>query len=95
VRAGLDVLKPRGVLVQLGLGGDMSLPQNQIVAKEIEMRGSFRFHDEFALAVDLINNRRVDVKPLLTGIYPMDEAVAAFEIAGDRTQSMKVQIAFA
>lgn len=95
VRAGLDVLKPRGVLVQLGLGGDMSLPQNLIVAKEIEMRGSFRFHDEFALAVDLINNRRVDVKPLLTGIYPMDEAVAAFEIAGDRTQSMKVQIAFA
>ena len=94
VRAGLDVLKPRGVLVQLGLGGDMSLPQNLIVAKEIEMRGSFRFHDEFALAVDLINNRRVDVKPLLTGIYPMDEAVAAFEIAGDRTQSMKVQIAF-
>jgi L-idonate 5-dehydrogenase len=95
VRAGFDVLKPRGVLVQLGLGGDMSLPQNLIVAKEIEMRGSFRFHDEFALAVDLINNRRVDVKPLLTGIYPMDEAVAAFEIAGDRTQSMKVQIAFA
>jgi L-idonate 5-dehydrogenase len=95
VRAGLDVLKPRGVLVQLGLGGDMSLPQNLIVAKEIEMRGSFRFHDEFALAVDLINNRRVDVKPLLTGIYPMDEAVAAFEIASDRTQSMKVQIAFA
>ncbi|MER9684452.1 MULTISPECIES: L-idonate 5-dehydrogenase [unclassified Mesorhizobium] len=95
VRAGLDVLKPRGVLVQLGLGGDMSLPQNLIVAKEIEMRGSFRFHDEFALAVDLINNRRVDVKPLLTGIYPMDEAVAAFEIAGDRNKSMKVQIAFA
>ncbi|MER8523651.1 L-idonate 5-dehydrogenase [Mesorhizobium sp. M1076] len=94
VRAGLDVLKPRGVLVQLGLGGDLSIPQNLIVAKEIEMRGTFRFHEEFGLAVDLINRCRVDVKPLLTGIYPLDEAVAAFDIAGDRNKSMKVQIAF-
>ncbi|MER8733936.1 L-idonate 5-dehydrogenase [Mesorhizobium sp. M1227] len=94
VRAGLDVLKPRGVLVQLGLGGDLSIPQNLVVAKEIEMRGTFRFHEEFAIAVDLINRRRVDVKPLLTGIYPLDEAVAAFDIAGDRNKSMKVQIAF-
>jgi len=94
VRAGLEVLKPRGVLMQLGLGGDVSISQNLIVAKEIEIRGSFRFHDEFALAVDLINHRRVDVKPLLSGIYPLDQAVAAFEIAGDRNKSMKVQIAF-
>lgn len=35
VRSGLEVLKPRGVLVQLGLGGDVSIPQNLVVAKEI------------------------------------------------------------
>ena len=94
VRAGLEVLRPRAVLVQLGLGGDVSIPQNMIVAKEIEMRGTFRFHEEFALAVELINARRVDLKPLLTGVFKIDEAVAAFELAGDRSKSMKVQIAF-
>jgi L-idonate 5-dehydrogenase len=94
VRAGLDVLAPRSVLVQLGLGGDMSLPQNVIVAKEIEIRGTFRFHEEFGLAVDLINRKRVDLKPLLTGVFGIDDAVAAFEAAGDRNRSMKVQIAF-
>jgi L-idonate 5-dehydrogenase len=94
VRAGLDVLAPRSVLVQLGLGGDMSLPQNVIVAKEIEIRGTFRFHEEFGLAVDLINRKRVDLKPLLTGVFGIDDAVAAFEAAGDRNKSMKVQIAF-
>ncbi len=94
VRAGLEVLKPRGILMQLGLGGDVSLPQNVIVAKEIDMRGSFRFHEEFALAVDLINRRRVDVKPLLTSIFDLDDAVAAFEAAGDRSRSMKVQLSF-
>ena len=94
VRAGLDVLRPRGVLVQLGLGGDIAIPQNLVVAKEIEIRGTFRFHTEFALAVDLINRRRVDLKPLLSGTYPLEEAARAFEAAGDRSRSMKVQLAF-
>ena len=94
LRLGLEVLKPRGVLIQLGLGGDISVPQNMIVAKEIEIRGSFRFHEEFGLAVDLINSRRVDLKPLLTEVLPLKDAEKAFQLAGDRARAMKVQIAF-
>ena len=94
LRGGLEILKPRGILLQLGLGGDVSIPQNLIVAKEIEIRGSFRFHEEFALAVDLINRKRVDLKPLLTAVMPLAEAEAAFRLAGDRARAMKVQIAF-
>jgi len=94
VRSGLEVLKPRGILVQLGLGGDISLPQNTIVAKEIEMKGTFRFHEEFGQAVDLINQKRVDFSQLLSEIYPVADAVKAFEVAGDRSRSMKVQLSF-
>ncbi len=94
LRNGLECLKPRGVLIQLGLGGDVSMPQNMIVAKEIEIRGSFRFHEEFGLAADLINRRRVDLTPLLTGVLPLEDAVKAFDLACDRSQAMKVQIAF-
>ncbi|NWJ25838.1 L-idonate 5-dehydrogenase [Rhizobium sp. RM] len=94
VRSGLEVLRPRSTVVQLGLGGDVSIPQNMVVAKEIEMKGTFRFHEEFGLAVDLINQGRVDLSPLLTSIYPIDDAVTAFEAAGDRSKSMKVQLAF-
>lgn len=94
VRSGLEVLRPRSVLVQLGLGGDVAIPQNMVVAKEIEMKGTFRFHEEFGLAVDLINHGRVDLKPLLTGVYPLEDVIAAFETAGDRSRSMKVQLAF-
>jgi L-idonate 5-dehydrogenase len=94
LRGALDVLRPRGILVQLGLGGDISIPQNTIVAKEIDIRGSFRLHEEFELAVDLIASRRVDVTPLLTDVFDIDRAVEAFETANDRTRAMKVQIAF-
>lgn len=91
---GLEVLRPRSVLIQLGLGGNISVPQNLIVSKEIEIRGSFRFHEEFELAVDLINKGRVDLKPLLTAVVPLVEAKRAFDLAGDRSQAMKVQIGF-
>ncbi|MCB8876398.1 L-idonate 5-dehydrogenase [Acidisoma silvae] len=94
LRAGMEVVRPRGTIVQLGLGGDMSVPQNMIVAKELLITGSFRFHEEFPLAVSLIDSGRVDLTPLLTGSYPIEEAVTAFERANDRKRAMKVQLAF-
>ncbi|MEP3330855.1 L-idonate 5-dehydrogenase [Sedimentitalea sp.] len=94
LRTGLDVLRRRSVLVQVGLGGDASLPLNLLVAKEIDLRGAFRFHPEFAEAVALINAGTLDLKSLLSARFPLDRAEQAFEMAGDRTRAMKVQIDF-
>ena len=94
LRDGLEVMRPRGVVVQLGLGGDVSLPQNMIVAKELAICGSFRFHAEFALAVRILNEARLDFAPVVTQTYPLRDALAAFEIAGDRQKAMKVLIDF-
>ncbi|MEP7300012.1 MAG: L-idonate 5-dehydrogenase [Caldimonas sp.] len=94
LRSGLEVMRPRGVVVQLGLGGDVSIPQNMVVAKELEIRGSFRFHHEFALAVRLINEKRVDLSPVVTRAFPMSEANEAFVLASDRKRAMKVLIDF-
>lgn len=95
LRDGLEVMRPRGIVVQLGLGGDVSLPQNVVVTKELSICGSFRFHAEFAEAVRLINDGRVDLAPLVTHTFPLTQARDAFELAGDRTRAMKVQIDFA
>ena len=94
LRDGLEVMRPRGTVVQLGLGGDVSIPQNLVVSKELSICGSFRFHTEFALAVRLINERRVDLSPVITRAFPMAEARAAFELASDRKRAMKVLIDF-
>jgi L-idonate 5-dehydrogenase len=90
----LELLRPRGVLAQLGLGGDSTIPMNLPVTKEISWLGSFRFHEEFARAANLIASGQINVAPLLSATVPIDEAAKAFQIAGDRNQSMKVQIAF-
>ena len=67
---------------------------NMIVAKEIELRGSFRFHPEFATAVQFLNEGLIDGKPVITRVMALDDAVQAFDLAADKTQSLKVQIDF-
>jgi L-idonate 5-dehydrogenase len=92
---GLAVVRPQGVVVQIGIAGaEMTLPMNLVVAKEIELRGTFRFHAEFALAVALIGGGLVDVMPLLTETIPLAQAREAFALAADRKRAMKVQLAF-
>lgn len=94
-RTAIDVLRPGAIAVQIGLGGDMTLPVGILTAKEIEWRGTFRFHTEFALAVALTNQGLIDVSPLISATFPFEQAVAAFELAADRSKAMKVQLSFA
>ncbi len=94
VGAGLEALRPGAVLVQLGLGGDASFPVNLLVAKEIEMRGSFRFHHEFAHAVQMIDRGEIDPMPLLSHRFGLEDAQAGFDMALDKSAAMKVQITF-
>ena len=91
---GIAALRPGGVIVQLGLGGDMQLPVQTLTAKELQLRGSFRFHAEFLTGVELMQKGLIDVKPLITQTVPLDEAKRGFQLASDRSQAMKVQIAF-
>ncbi len=92
---GLAAMRPRGVVMQLGLGGDMTIPMMLVTSRELDLRGSFRFHEEFATAVHLMQSGLIDVKPLISHTLPLDEAEQAFQIASDRAQAMKAQIAFA
>ena len=91
----LETVRPRGVVVAVGLGGDVELPMNTIVGREIELRGTFRFHEEFASAVGFIGSGLIDVTPVLSATVPIERAVEAFELAADRSRSMKVQLSFA
>jgi L-idonate 5-dehydrogenase len=94
LRGAFDVLRPRGIIVQLGLGGEMNLPVNTLVAKEFDWRGTFRFHEEFGVAVELMNKGLADLKPLISATVPYRDAGRAFALAADRTQAMKVLLDF-
>jgi len=72
----IPAMRPGGIIMQLGLGGDMTLPVQAMTAKELELRGSFRFHEEFFTAVAMMQAGRINVKPLITHSFALDDAAA-------------------
>jgi len=83
-----------GVIVQVGTLPPEPLPfvVNDVMAKELDLRGAFRWGIEFDWAVEYLASRKVDVRPLLTGQFPLVDAVAAFHAAADKNLSTKVQL---
>ncbi|ASP95469.1 alcohol dehydrogenase catalytic domain-containing protein [Sinorhizobium meliloti] len=94
LRGAVAAVRPRGTIVQVGVTGEITLPLHALVGKELRLVGSQRFDGEFALAVALISDRRIDVRPIISHQFPVDEAVRAFEQAGDRSTACKVQLTF-
>jgi L-idonate 5-dehydrogenase len=90
----LAAIRPGGTVVQVGVGGEAAVPLSALVAREARLVGTFRFHAEFAHAVEVLAAGRLDPTPMLTEVVPAAEAVRAFDLASDRRRAMKVQLAF-
>ncbi len=95
IRAAIQTVRPLGTIVQVGVTGDVPMPLNQLVAKEINLVGTHRFHREFAEAVALINSGDLPLAKVVTHRFPLENVQEAFQIALDRSKAVKVQLTFA
>jgi L-idonate 5-dehydrogenase len=87
-----------GRVIQVGNlpAGASLVPANLVMSKELIYQGSFRFNsDDYTTAVEKIVSGQIDLKPLMTHTFPLAEANHAFEVALDRSQSMKVHLSLA
>ena len=94
LRSTFDLVRPGGTIVQIGTLGsdDIPLPANLVMNKEINFIGSMRYGNVFDEAIALVTGGRVDLRPLINGVYNLDESVEAFAFAGDKSLAFKVQI---
>jgi L-idonate 5-dehydrogenase len=83
-----------GRIVQVGTlpAEGFQFPANQVMVREIDYVGTFRFGVEFDWSVRYLTERRVDVQPLLTAQFPLQDAETAFRLAADKNRSVKVQL---
>jgi len=83
-----------GRVVQVGTlpAEGIQFAANQVMAREIDYVGTFRFGVEFDWAVRYLTEGRLDVRPLLSAQFPLRNADEAFRFAADKSRSIKVQL---
>lgn len=94
VLTAFDAVKPQGTIVQVGIAGDMTVPAGLMVRKEIKYVGTYRFYPEYAQAVAMLNDGAIDLQPIISSSFPLEEATQAFAAAGDRSKEIKVLLEF-
>ncbi|GAB1519922.1 hypothetical protein RhiTH_002993 [Rhizoctonia solani] len=79
VQMGFHIIRVGGTYVQVGMGPDAQVPFGVMMVKELTVRGSFRYGPgDYQLAIALVSQGKVDLKPLVTHRFEFTDAVAAF-----------------
>ncbi|XP_060067937.1 sorbitol dehydrogenase-like [Ylistrum balloti] len=69
------------------------IPLNIAATKEIDIKGIFRYANCYPAALDFVNNSGVDLKPLITHHFDLQDTIDAFEAARSRdARAVKVMI---
>ena len=78
-RSALDIVRPGGTIVLLGLHEDeTALPFHRVVRDQVALQGSFAYTDtDFAAALDLLTSGRVRLGAI-SGILPLEAGPEAF-----------------
>eukprot|EP00058_Branchiostoma_floridae_P020933 XP_002606423.1 hypothetical protein BRAFLDRAFT_67675 [Branchiostoma floridae] len=105
IHAGIYATEPGGVLMIVGLGRPMAtIPLLDAALKEVDIRGNLRYANEYLLkihvfpytysyptALAMIASGQVNVKPLVSHRYSLEQTLEAFEFA-KKGEGIKVMI---
>jgi L-idonate 5-dehydrogenase len=85
-----------GRVVLLGLlpSGKQPVLVSLITTRELELVGSFRFHDEMDEVIEALVDGSLPIDPVITDVYAVEDGLAAFERAANGAVSSKVLLRF-
>ncbi|WP_137091208.1 zinc-dependent alcohol dehydrogenase [Mangrovivirga cuniculi] len=88
----VNLLAPDGSLTILAIySKELSLDPNLVVYKRLNILGSlFYTPNDFIEAIDLMASGEVDLSPIVSHHFPLDELPKAFETQADSRKSVKV-----
>jgi L-idonate 5-dehydrogenase len=85
-----------GTVVMVGLlpSGPQPVLISLAITRELELRGSFRFNDEIDEVIGALADGSLEIGPVITHEYPVQQALEAFGVARNSAESGKVLLDF-
>ena len=94
LRQAFELVRRGGTIVQIGSLSepDIPLPISQLLVRELQLVGSFRYGNVWEQAIRLVASGRVNLEPLISNVFPLRQAREALELASVRGAAVKVQL---
>lgn len=91
----LDLVRPKGAIVQLGIlpSGPLPIPLAEFLNREISLHGSQRFDIEMDEALEMLNASDA-FDAVVTDVFDVSDAAEAFSRAADSQASTKTLLKF-
>lgn len=90
----LDSLKIGGTAIWIGNAQKMvEVNMQKIVTKELSIKGNYVYDLKgFADSLDLLQQKKINIKPLMTHIYKLEEGVQAFKALEDNRDGKMLKV---
>jgi L-iditol 2-dehydrogenase len=92
VQQALEVTRIGGNITWIGNSQrDVTLNMQQVVTRELTIRGTYGFDQEFSQAIELLRTKRVNVAPMTEQLAPLDAGPQIFhDLAKGTLDAVKV-----
>ena len=93
VTSGLAAVRPGGTAVLVGMGADeVALPMSALQVREITVTGTFRYANTYPAAIALAAAGRIQLDPLVTGHYGLNQVEAALTTGSSGEGAVKAVV---
>ena len=89
VAAGIDCTRKGGTVTLIGnVTADVNLPLQKVVTRQIRLQGSCASAGEYPAAIHMLETGKIQVKPLITAIAPLEEGAQWFQRLHNREPNL-------
>ena len=80
VLAAIDAVRKGGTVTLIGnIVPEVTLPLQKVVSRELRLQGTAASAGEYPQAIEMVSRGEIQVKPLISGVAPLEEGARWFE----------------
>ena len=80
IHAAIDCVRKGGAVTLIGnVSPEVTLPLQKVVARQIRLQGSCASAGEYPQAIELVSSGRIQIKPLISAVAPLEDGPRWFE----------------